>query len=159
MSADATPAAPRKKKGKLLVLAICLVFGGAGAAAPLLIPKTHADQGEENKKPSAKTVSVPFGDAVVNLAEAQMTRYLKLKIAILTDADHEKEMTEKLTAQKAEVKSRIIAHIAGKSLKDVSGKVGVNRLQRELHDLFDDVLYPDGHGHIRNILFEEYVVQ
>jgi flagellar basal body-associated protein FliL len=64
-----------------------------------------------------------------------------------------------LTKQKAAVKSKLINHIAGKSLKDVSGSVGVNRLQREVLERFEEVLYPDGHSRIRAVLFEEYVVQ
>ena len=140
---------------------MCVVFLAAGAAVPFVLPvEKLLAAGKSEKKPhtDAKAVSVPFGEVVVNLSEVRMTRYLKLKIAILTDAEHEKTVIEKLTKQKAEVKTRIIAHIAGKTLADVAGKVGVTRLQRELHDLFEDVLYPEGHGPIRAILFEEFVV-
>jgi flagellar basal body-associated protein FliL len=68
-------------------------------------------------------------------------------------------MTELLTKHKASLKSKMISHIASKEIKDVSGSVGVNRLQRELLEKFEDVLYPDGHGHVRGVLFEEYVIQ
>ena len=61
--------------------------------------------------------------------------------------------------KKAPLKSAIITHLAGKSLKDVSGSVGVNRVQREILEKLDDVLYPDGHSHLRGVVFEEYVVQ
>jgi flagellar basal body-associated protein FliL len=170
MSAAADPAAaptdkPAGKRGRKLVLAlVCIVCVGGGAAVPMVLPVSGLfakDKGEAEAKPhgDGKTVIVPFGDVVVNLAEERMTRYLRLKVAVLVDAESEKDVTEKLTKQKAAVKSKLIAHLAGKSLKDVSGSVGVNRLQREVLEWFEDVLYPDGGSHIRAVLFEEYVVQ
>jgi flagellar basal body-associated protein FliL len=53
----------------------------------------------------------------------------------------------------------MIAYLAGKSVKDVSGTSGVNRTQRELLERVEDVLYPDGGSRIKAVLFEEYVVQ
>lgn len=134
MSAEAT-APPRKKKSKLFLLAFCVVFLGSGAAVPFVVPVyaiLASGKSEKKSHADAKPITVPFSEV--------------------------KDVIEKLAKQKAELKSRIIAHIAGKSLKDVAGKVGVTRLQRELHDLFEDVLYPEGHGPIRAVLFEEFVV-
>jgi flagellar basal body-associated protein FliL len=75
------------------------------------------------------------------------------------EADAEKDVTDLLTKKKAAVKSAMITHLAGKTLKDVSGSVGVTRTQRELLEKIEEVLYPDGDGHLKSVLFEEYVVQ
>jgi flagellar basal body-associated protein FliL len=96
---------------------------------------------------------------VVNLADERAMRYLRVKLAVLVDADKEKEVSDLLTKKKPAVKSKLISHLAGKTLKDVSGTVGVNRLQREILERFEEVLYPEGHSPLRAILFEEYVVQ
>jgi flagellar FliL protein len=172
MSASPTPApatgapespAPRKKGKKLVLAVVCLFFTGAGAAFPMLVPvssmfaKSKEDKGKEKK--DAKTAIVPFGDVVVNLSEDRLQRYLRVKVAILAEADAEKEVTDLITKKKAAVKSAMIAHLAGKSLKDVSGSVGVTRTQRELLERIEDVLYPDGNSRIKAVLFEEYVVQ
>jgi flagellar basal body-associated protein FliL len=165
MSEAAQPAEkPAGKKGrKLIFIVVCLVCVGAGAAVPMVLPVpsifAKSKSGKADKHEEKATVIVPFGDVVVNLAEDRMNRYLRLKLAVLVDAEAEKEVTELLTKQKAAVKSKLINHIAGKSLKDVSGSVGVNRLQREVLERFEEVLYPDGHSRIRAVLFEEYVVQ
>lgn len=156
----ATTPAPTKKGRKLVLAAVCLVCVGAGAAVPMVVDVPHLVAGSKDKAAhSEKTVIVPFGEVVVNLSEERMTRYLRLKVAVVVDAEAEKEVTELLTQQKPALKSKMIGHIAGKTLKDVSGTVGVNRLQREVFDKFEDVLYPDGHSRIRAVLFEEYVVQ
>lgn len=166
MSAHADPsgAAPKKKGKKLLFLIVAIVFGGAGAAAPMFVnvpalfakPKTEKPKGHAE---NGKTAVVPFGDVVVNLVDPRMQRYLRVKVAVLVDEESEEEVTELLTKHKAAVKSKLIGHIAGKDVKDVSGTVGVNRLQRELLERFEDVLFPEGHSKIRTVLFEEYVIQ
>jgi flagellar basal body-associated protein FliL len=169
MAATPAPAdAPRKKSRKLVLIVVCLVFSGAGAAFPIVVdvpallhnkPKDDKDKKDKKDKKDAKTAIVPFGDVVVNLSEDRLQRYLRVKLAVLADADAEKEVTDLLTKRKAAVKSALIAHLAGKSLKDVSGSVGVTRVQRELLERMEEVLYPDGDSHLKAVLFEEYVVQ
>ena len=100
-----------------------------------------------------------FGDGVVNLAEERMTRYLRIKIVLAVDEEQEKVATEHITKHKAAMKNWLIGHLSGKSLKDVTGTSGVKRLQREIMDRFEEMLYPDGEGHLRDVLFEEFVVQ
>lgn len=159
----AAEAAPKKKSKKFLILAICLIFGGGGAAFPMvvnvpaLVGKSKEDKGKEKK--DAKTAIVPFGDVVVNLSEDRLQRYLRVKMAILAEAEAEKEVTDLVTKKKAAIKSAMITHLAGKSVKDVSGSSGVTRTQRELLERIEDVLYPDGNSRIKSVLFEEYVVQ
>lgn len=167
MSAPA-PAAPRKKS-KLGFLVFCVLCIAAGAAVPMFVDVKSLIAGhkaETKTKGHGKghgeteaTATVPFSDVVVNLAEDRMTRYLRLKLAVLTTAESEKEVTERVTKHKAAVKSKLIGHLAGKTLKDVSGTAGVNRLQREILELFEDVMFPEGGSPLKGVLFEEYVVQ
>jgi flagellar basal body-associated protein FliL len=169
MSAAAAPTTdtaaqpPRRKGRKLIPIVVCLVCIGAGAAVPMVVNvpqmfgKTKAEPKVKNNPDDL--VIVPFGDVVVNLAEERMTRYLRLKLAVLVEVENEKDVTDRLTKLKAAVKSKLIGYLSGKTLKDVSGSVGVNRLQREVLEQFEEVLYPTGHSHIKAVMFEEYVVQ
>jgi flagellar basal body-associated protein FliL len=141
------------------------VFAGAGAALPMVVnvQALFGASAKKEEKPAdkkdVKTAIVPFSDIVVNLSEERLQRYLRLKIAVLVDAEAEKEVNDLMTKKKAAVKSAMITHLAGKSLKDVSGSAGVARMQRELLERIEEVLYPDGNSKIKSILFEEYVVQ
>ena len=161
MSNPAAPAAPEaapKKTRKLVVVAVCAIAIAAGAAVPMAMagkPKTD----KPAKKADAKTAIVPFGEVVVNLAEERQQRYLRLKMAVLVEAEGEKEVTDLLTKKKAAVKSALLAHLSGKGTKDVGGTVGFQRMQRELLERVEEVLYPDGNSRLRAVLFEEYVVQ
>jgi flagellar FliL protein len=156
--------APPKKSRKLVLIVVCIVAIVAGAAVPMAMGGMSPFGKPKAEKPAAKskdgkTAIVPFGEVVVNLSEERQQRYLRLKIAILVEADAEKEATDLVTKKKAAVKSALISHLAGKNTKDVSGSVGVQRMQRELLERIEDVLYPDGSSRIRAVLFEEYVVQ
>jgi flagellar protein FliL len=161
--APAVEAAPKKKGKKLIIAAVCLIFTGAGAAFPMfvnvpgLLAKPKEDKGKEKK--DAKTAIVPFGDITVNLSEDRLQRYLRVKVALLVEAEAEKEVLDLVTKKKAAIKSAMIAHLAGKTVKDASGTSGVTRSQRELLDRIEEVLYPEGGSKIKSVLFEEYVVQ
>ena len=152
------PPAPRRKK-KLVWIIVCMLCIGGGAMAPVLMGGSLFGKGKNEKKQSHKTATIPFGDVVVNLAEERMTRYLRVKIVLVVDEEQEKIATEHVTKNKAALKNWLISHLAGKTLKEVSGSVGVKRLQREIVERFEEMLYPDGEGHLRDVLFEEFVVQ
>lgn len=153
-----------KKRGKLPLIVLALVCVGSGAALPMFVnlpglTGANKVEAKQQKKSDQNSTTIPFGDVVVNLAEDRMTRYLRVKISLKVDADDEKNVTDLVAKNKAEMKSKLISYLAGKSLKDVSGSVGVNKIQREILEKFDDILYPDGNSRLREVLFEEYVVQ
>lgn len=172
------PAGPKKKGGKAKFLIAAVLSIAAGGATPMfvnvpaLLGKTAEADGEHaaeakhakpTKKKSAhaeeKTASVPFGDVTVNLAEERLTRYLRLKIVLIVEEEAEATVPALLEKKKAAMKGWLISHLTGKTLKDVQGTVGVNRLQREILERFEDILYPNGHGALKNVMFEEYLVQ
>jgi flagellar protein FliL len=176
MSEAATAVAPAAKKsgGKVVLVAAAMASIAAGAAAPMfvnvsaLLGKAAATQTDEtHEKPAKKkgehdeekTASVPFGDVVVNLSEERMTRYLRLKIVLVVDEEAEATFAVLMEKKKATLKSWLISHLSGKTLKDVAGTVGVNRLQREILERFEDTLFPHGHSHLKHVMFEEYLVQ
>lgn len=157
-AAPGTEAQPPKKSRKLVLIVVCVVAIAGGAAAPMAF--ASKPKGDKPKaKGEAKTAVVPFGEVVVNLAEERQQRYLRTKVALLVEADGEKEVTDLVAKKKAAVKSAMIVHLSGKVTKDVSGSVGIQRMQRELLERVEEVLYPDGNSRVRSVLFEEYVVQ
>ena len=96
MSAPAAPASPAappapKKGKKLVMIVVCLVFAAAGAAVPMVVnvpalfAKSKEEKGKEAKE--AKTAIVPFGEVVVNLSEDRLQRYLRIKVAVLVEAE------------------------------------------------------------------------
>ncbi len=153
---------PPAKRRKLVWILICVASIVAGAAVPVGLGLAghnilggHAAKktGEEEK------VSVVFGEAAVNLSETRMTRYLRVKIVLLVDAADVKDFTKRLESRKPVMKDWLIGHLSGKSLRDVNGTVNVKRIQREIQERFEELLYGDGDAKPFEVLFEEFVVQ
>ena len=75
------------------------------------------------------------------------------------DASEEKEFTELLPKYKAIMKNWLISYLSDRSLQEVSGAAGVNRLRREIQEKFNALLFPVGAEKIHDVLFEEFNVQ
>jgi flagellar protein FliL len=161
-------APPAKSGSKMLplVLGVCgLMALAAGVAVPYFLMREPAksghtkDEGSHGHSPGAKRAYLAFGDVVVNLNEDRLTRYLRVKLLLVVDAHDEKEMTDLIQKNKPLLKNWLISHLSDKSLLEVSGAPGVNKLRREVWHEFNKELFPDGSEKILDIFFEEFVVQ
>lgn len=162
-------AEPPAKSGTRLTLILCLVCGllalAAGGALPFFLLRSpesdhHAKQDETHGSAAAvKHAYVTFGEVIVNLNEDRLTRYLKLKILLVCDVREEKTLNDLVQKRKPILKNWLIGHVSDKSLQDVSGAAGVNKLRREIWHQFNTELYSDGSEKIFDIFFEEFVVQ
>lgn len=143
----------------LVVVAVCSV--GAGIAVPHFLYGGSQRTEEKKAPPKPTEVNVAFGETiVVNLAEGRLNRYLRVKILLVTDNHHEKELNEKLEHGKAALKDYLIGLLSDKTLQEVTGRAGVNRTRREILTHFKSTLFPEGGDTaLRNVLFEEFVVQ
>jgi len=158
------PAAVSAKGGrrKLGWLIVCLASMLAGAAAPMVLGAHNllGSSAAEKKAPAEpEHETVAFGDVAVNLAEGRMQRYLRVKIVLQIETEAAEKFTKQLEKRKPVMKDWLIGHLSGKTLKDVGGTVGVKRIQREIHERFEEMLYPHGEGKPFEVLFEEFVVQ
>lgn len=118
-----------------------------------------ADAKGEEKKPVEGPCFVPFGHIVVNLNDPTLTRYLSLEVTMQADGLDEEEVKQAIETRKPILQTWLTSHLADKSIEDVRGKVGVNRLRREIQDNFNSLLFTDGRERIQDILFEEFHVQ
>jgi flagellar FliL protein len=159
------PAQPTEKrpgkKRKLGWILICVVSILAGAVAPLAFgaSKLFSSGKAKTAEVEDEQASVPFGEVAVNLSEGRMSRYLRVKIVIQVQAADVTEFTKRLDKRKPVLKDWLIAHLSGKTLKDVGGSASVKRIQREIQERFEEVLFPEGESKPFEVLFEEFVVQ
>lgn len=159
--AAAAPAAGGSGK-LMLMLGVCGVLAiGAGVALPFFVlPGLHgAEKKESTPTLTGKKAYIPMGDVVVNLNETTLTRYLRIKLLLVVDSAFEKELTEQVGKQKPELKNYLISYLSDKSLADVTGAPGINKLRREIWTEFNSRLSVDGREQIQDIIFEEFVVQ
>ncbi len=119
----------------------------------------HGKDESVEKVPVDGPCFIPFGRLVVNLNEPTLTKYLSIEITMQADGEHQEEVTEAFEARKPILNTWLTTHLADKTIDDVRGKVGINRLRREIQDNFNSLLFTDGRERIQDILFEEFHVQ
>ena len=137
---------------------------------PEKAPEKKADDGHgasaDHGKAAPKVIVPPdtakfveFGRIVVNLNEPLLTKFLSLDISVQTQERFREDVTMSIEANKKILNTWLTSHLADKTIEDIRGKVGVNRLRREIQDNFNRLLFKDGRERVQDILFEEYHVQ
>lgn len=159
----ATEAEPAPKKGKGLIFWILLaVFAlASGAAVPWILASrpSEAPAPKKAEPQKSKLVAIPFDDVQVNLSDDRLNRFLRLKLLIAVEEPDTREVTELLTKQKPFLRSWLISHLSDQSSQEVSRRVGVNRLRREIRDQFNAMLFPAGEEKIADVLVDSFLVQ
>lgn len=154
----------QKSKGGMATLILMAVIGiaapAAGFVTPMLLVGRSTSDTKAKKLDDDKNLSViPFDAVSVNIATNRLTRYLRVKIALVVHKDDEYEATQRIEKKKLFLKNWLITYLADQTLEDVTGAAGVNRIRRELIDQFNLILYPDDVEKIRDVLFEEFLIQ
>lgn len=160
----AVPAKGGGMKSLLVLVVIGVAASGAGFALPMLLGGGLHGDPEQNAAASkhagpAKPVFVQFGDVVVNILDERLTRYLKVKLILVVDEAQEKAVSEALNKNKPMLKNWLISYLCDRTLEDVRGAGGVNRMRREIQENFNYLLFGEGADKIRDVLFEEFVLQ
>ncbi len=156
----------------LLVVLIALLAGAAGFVMPHVVGggslpmlsweslAGHPESKAKRKPPSARqAVSIPFGEALVNLAEDRLTRHLHVRVTLLTHGADEATVEAALESNRAVLMNWLISYLSDKSLEEVRGAAGMNRARRDIQDRFNGLLFADGSEKIRDVLFEEFTVR
>jgi flagellar FliL protein len=152
---------PKKKKTLLFIIigVVVLLAGGGGYFAytkfMLPDPAITESEAEKAKKEAANAVGEMFElqPFVVNLADPQGKRYLKLKVSL------ELESAEALPqAEKARPKMRdmVIMMLTSLTFEEVMTPEGKIRIRDELLERFNHVMRP---SRVKNIYFTEFVIQ
>lgn len=158
-----------KKGGKLAWIGIGLVAGGLGFATPYLLPES-VRPGTKTQEPAPdsavplraaqmRPAYIDFGEVVVNLDEGRLNRYLRVSMTLQVDELQVLDITQKVEASRAVLKSWLLSYLSDKDMEEIRGAAGQNRLRREIQDHFNTVLFPDGYDRIHEVLFQEFNIQ
>jgi flagellar basal body-associated protein FliL len=147
----------KSRSGKTLVviLVVCSVLSIAvgGGVAMLLSKKASADGGKAEKKhPEPKTIC-SLDELVVNLADADTMRYVKVAVGVgfeeKTDDEHLKEVTPIL-------KDAVITYFSGRTFKQLRGREGVEKAKKELLEQVKERVH---HFHAIEVYLEGFAMQ
>lgn len=163
--------AKRGGGGKLGWIVTAVVAGALGAGVPYVLPANLQPGHGAAPNPDAKAETPPspavevkpayieFGDVVVNLAEGRISRFIKLNITLQVKENERESINTSVQTQKAVLRNWLISYLSDQTIESVQGRIGQNRLRREIRDQFNTVLFPDGYDRIDDILFQEFAIQ
>lgn len=158
-----------KKKGgalKMIIIAliILIVVGGGGFAA-MKILGGHKDQTaqaapeaqkQEAGNPAAEAVGVlyPLETFIVNLADNDGSRYLKVTMSL--ELDSTEKLKEDLDTRVPQLRDAILSILSAKRYDEVSSAQGKMILKQEILRRVNSLLPK---GQITNVYFTEFVAQ
>ena len=153
-----------RKKGSFLWPIIVIIVGCASAAAgfvlpSLLGPATSEPAHKEAKEEVDGLAFIPFGDAVVNLDEGRLNRYLRVSLTLQVKKSEEVEVKKIFEARQDMLRSWLLAYLADKDMEAIRGAAGQNRVRRDVLDHFNEALFESDTHRIQDVLFKEFNVQ
>lgn len=141
----------------ILIAVVILMVAGGGFFFLVMTrqPNANAKQEEKLKKEEEKPgIFYQFEDAfIVNLAEANAERYLKVNPVFEVDSE---DVVEEINQKLPEIKDILITIFSSKSLDDVMPLAGKDRIKQEIIDKVNEVLTK---GKIVGVYFSDFVIQ
>jgi flagellar basal body-associated protein FliL len=145
---------------KAVVLAcVSLLSALGGFAVPYFVLAKNSSASASASSETAKPAFIPFGETVVNLDEGRLNRYLRMSITVQVAEEELPEITKRVEKRKAILKSWLLSYLSDKSMEEIRGAAGQNRLRREILENFNAVLSDDNSDVIHDVLFEEFNIQ
>lgn len=174
MAKDAKPAeavAPagggNKKMMMIIIGVVALVLVGGAAAGYFLFMKggeehAPAEKGGKKaekggKKGEHKEVYVTIDAFVVNIRGAEdENHYLQLAFDMKVDSP---AMQDEVKQKMPEIRNKVLMHLSGKTVNDLGGPDGKQKLSEELKEQINGVLGYKKDDGVLDVLFTSFVIQ
>ena len=155
--------------GKMLMIVVLALVSsaGGGVVSFMLISRTLGAQAKAAESPEKaeqekiaemreKSAVIPLEPFVVNLADAEAARYLRIKISLMVDdKSRAKEVAENQALQ-LKVRDVILESLTAKRSQDLINGEGKNKLR---HELLEKVAVYFRAPKLVDVMFTEFVIQ
>jgi len=141
---------------KILILAVLglLLFGGGLGAYILMVDDLPAGKEAQASQTTSKhVVNMPLEPFLVNLADRESRRYLKLKVELEVDNEGAAKDLEKSLPR---IRDALILLLSSKTYLDLSSYEGKQQLKL---DIKKRVTALPGGGKVSDVFFTEFVAQ
>ena len=155
-SVPVEPTKPRRSLKKILILAVFgILLAGGGLAAYVLVvdePPTWNKAQASHTDPKDRVI-MPLEPFLVNLADKESRRYLKLKVDLEVDSEETVKELEKVLPR---IRDALILLLSSKTYLDLSTMEGKQRLKKEIKRRVSAL--PDGKK-VSDVFFTQFVAQ
>jgi len=162
-AAAAVEPAHKAGKSKWVVAGVVGVLALAGGAVTPMFAHFGSEAAPVEQEASGmhdpKHALISFDSVVVNVNDGRYTRYLRVKIALVVDARDEKGVKEALEKEKPFLQTWVLGYLQDRTMEQLHGSAGMNRVRREIRDEFNHRIFGDGPEKIKDILLPEYNFQ
>jgi flagellar basal body-associated protein FliL len=177
----------QKPRSPIIILAIRLgmfaavAIGGAGGGAVAqraLSPSGPAeaqadgdvaDAADASEAPSPLKESLEetvedvdyfeFEPVVVNINDGRLARFIRMAITLAIRQENYLEVTQRIERFQPKLEDKLTVYLSGCTIDEVRGPKNLNRIRREILDMFNDILWPDEASKIEEVLFKEFKIQ
>ena len=156
-AAAAPPPAKKGGKGLIIVIVAVVVLGGAGGGGFWWWRKSHAEAA--SAKPESKHVEatgvVQMESFLVNLADKEASRFLRVTLRLVVDTEAEAKEIEETPVDLARARSAILEVLATQESAALVTPAGKAELKKAIAERTTVALKKE----VRDVLFTDFVVQ
>ena len=162
------PAKPSRGGSVILTVLLTLVCNAAGVGVTWFVlnkKMAQAQAGTENKEGEAKediaaalekSAVLPLEPFVVNLADADAIRYLRIKVSLMVDDKTKIASVNTNQALQLKVRDVILQTLTKKTSQDLISDEGKNKLRREIQEQVQGFFKEPK---LMDVMFTEFVIQ
>ena len=156
-AATEKPAKKKGGKGLILIIVAVVVLGGAGGGGFWYWKKSHAQAAGAVAEPEhvEATGVVPFEPFLVNLADKEASRFLRVTLRLVVDTEDEAKEIEHSAVEGARARSAILELLATQESSTLITPEGKTELKKLIAERTSAVLKRE----VRDVLFTDFVVQ
>jgi flagellar protein FliL len=155
--APAAPAAKRGGKSLIIIIVAVVVLGGAGGGGFWWWRKSHAEAATvtPESKHASPTGVVPMEPFLVNLADKEASRFLRVTLRLVVDTEAEAKEIEETPVEITRARSAILEVLATQQSAALVTPEGKTELKKAIAEHTTAVLKKE----VRDVLFTDFVVQ
>lgn len=142
---------------KLILIGVgVIVLGGGGAAAAFFWPRHAATEATAAPKKPVQRGLVSFEPFVVNLADKNVARFLRVSVQVVIEGSEEAEKIQKTPVQALQARSAILDVLTTQTSEELATAEGKTALKKELAERVATAL---GEIKVLDVLFSDFVIQ
>ncbi len=115
--------------------------------------------GDETQAVSMGAISDPPIEAIVNVAGTDGMRFLKVKVVFEYDEKKHKDLGSELARRAPQLKDLLIGHLSKLSLSELKRPDAKEEIRKEVKRLVNNTLPEDKVGKVRDVYFNDFIIQ